>query len=80
MPRTTRSGHGRLDVFRILIEHDADINLRNNLGEFAIALNSKSLSPPWLPLDYGADRNVRDHDGSAAHRSGRNWVMLRSNN
>ncbi len=35
--------HGRLEVFRILIEHDADINLRNTLGEFTNALNKQVL-------------------------------------
>ena len=77
--RCERSGHrelheaafcGDLQIFRLLLENNVDINVQTNLGEHPLHLAATSrdhhdyLTMMQLLLDHGADPNARDYDGS----------------
>jgi ankyrin repeat protein len=68
--------YGCLQTFRMLIEHYADVHLRNNQGELPLhraaspCFHSDHLDIMQSLLDHGLDPNARDNDGSTPlHRS-----------
>jgi ankyrin repeat protein len=61
---------GHLEAVQMLLEHNADVNLRNILGEFPIHRAASPCDYRGHPdimqqlLDHGADPNARDNDNS----------------
>lgn len=61
-------GNEYLSVVGTLLEHGANVNARNSLGESALHLVLRYENYAVLPLlkHYGVDTEIRDHDGDTA--------------
>ena len=58
------SGNGRIEIVKLLLDNNADINIKNTYGEKAIIWAAKKDNPEIIQLliDNGADVNEMDED------------------
>ncbi|KAH7485626.1 hypothetical protein PRIC1_004924 [Phytophthora ramorum] len=71
-----------LAIFRLLLRHGADVNMRNQEGSAALhfAANGDALDVAKLLLDVGADIDVQDQDGKTPlHQSIHEGSLLVAN-
>ncbi len=62
------SEEDRISIIKNLVEHGADINIRNKYGRTALSIAStrNSIYAVQILIDLGADVNIKDNDGDTA--------------
>ena len=78
---------GKLDVAQLLLDHGAQVNVKNHKGETPLHLASRlmSLEAAWILLKYGADLNAENFESETPFQLARRGMrekmeQLRSDN